>query len=458
MVDLGFNIFSVFDSSGVENAQAALESLEGTSNEMDISATELSSRMEALDVTFDENMQRFRSADGTFADFNETVSNLGGEMGALGAMAERSGLDMEVVENRLAASRMEFAETEKGVSVFRDEFTGAMSETNEAMTKVSNQVRTFNEEALSALFGAMAVGRQIGDLTDPGMDAAGVFDLITNTLKLFFLPIALKVRDFVLKVRDALLGLPEGAKLVIGAMALIIGIIAKVIAVYSGLILNSGGLATAFYGLSGAASTAGAAIASGAKAAAVGVYSALGPIGVILAAITAAVVAFKIAWDKNLFGIRQKVGKFVKWIGNNLPKIVKGMNPVIGTFDLLIKAVNRLFGKDIDTLGDKFEQVGDGIANMGDSMIESGKQFDKMNEKTPEETKRGFKDKFSPDVGPSTGSQPMGASANGEPNQTNNNVRNTFNIQTREGQDSQDIANEVSRIQKKSKKTRTRER
>lgn len=252
MVDLGFNIFSYFDSSGVESAQAALESLEGTSKEMDISAGELSTRMEALDVTFDESQQMFRNADGTFASLEETVEMLGSEFGALSAMAHKSGQDMEVIENRLGASRQEFAETEKGVTVFRDEFTGAMSETNEALTKVSNQVRTFNEEALSALFGAMAVGRQIGDLTDPGLEAAGVFDLITNTLELFFLPIALKVRDFVLRVRDALLGLPQGAKLAIGAFLLIIGIIAKVVAVFAGLILNTGGIATAMYALKGA--------------------------------------------------------------------------------------------------------------------------------------------------------------------------------------------------------------
>lgn len=451
MVNIGFDIKSVFDNSGVKEAEAALDSLQGTTNEMDISAQEMSGRMDALDISFDE-------ASGKFEDFQENtmstenaVSALSSEFGALQNMANKSNQDLEIVQNRLDASRQEFFTTEQGVASFRDEMTGATAETNEALARVSNQVRTFNEEALSALFAALAVGRQIGQLTEPGLEAAGVFDLISNTLKLFFLPIALMVRDFVLKVRDALLGLPKEAKLFIGAIVLIIGILAKALAIFAAFQLNVGGLATALFKAKGLMASAATGI--GSVMSAIGGFL-LSPIGVI-AVVVAAIAAFVIAWKKNLFGIRQKVGQFVKWFGKAFPTIIKAISPVIGTIDLLIKAVNRLFDKDIETLGEKFDNIGDSIVNMGDEMIKSGEKMDELKEKTPEETKKGFTSKFMPDVG---GQKTKSKSTEKQKNEKQvNNIRNRFKIEGKKGQDPQDIAKEVDRLHKKSKDMSTRE-
>lgn len=454
MVDIGFDIKSVFDNSGVKEAEAALDSLKDTTGEMDVSARELSGRMDALDISFDQSAQEFKDINNDSLNTQEAVSALSSEFAALQNMSEQSGRSLEIVQNRLDASRTEIAETEKGVASFRDEMTGSMSESREALSRVNSQVQTFNEEALSALFAALAVGRQIGELTKPGMEAAGVFDLISNTLKLFFLPIALVVRDWVLKIRDALLGLPKEAKLVIGAIALLIAALAKGLAIFAAFKINAAGIGTALTFLGGKV-TAAAGLIKGAFAA---VAAALGTsVAVVLTVVGAviAIVAFlAYAWKTNLLGIRQKVGSFVKWIGNNFPSIVRAVVPVIGVMDLLIKAVNRLFGKDIDTLGEKFEGVGDSIANMGDNMIETGNKMDEMKKKQPKDAK-GFKEKFMPDVG---GSKTKSKGTNTQiPKQEKNNVRNTYNIKTRKGQDPQDVANEVNNLHKKSKDLSTRE-
>lgn len=451
MVDLGFNIKSVFDNSGMKEAEAALDSVKDSTNEMDISAKEMEGRMDALDISFNESSQEFETMNGNVLDTENAISALSSEFAALSNMSRKSGQDMEIVQNRLDESRMGFYQTEQGVSSFRDEITGATAETNEAMTQVSNQVRTFNEEALSALFAALAVGRQIGELTDPGLEAAGVFDLISNTLKLFFLPIALMVRDMVLKVRDVLLGLPKEAKILIGAIALIIGVLAKGIAIFAAFKLNVGGLATAFYAMSGVLSSV-ASTVGGIMTTIAGFFSI--PI-VAIAAVVAAVIGFVVAWKKNLFGIRQKVGHFVKWIGKNFPNIVRAVVPVIGVMDLLIQAVNRLFDKDIETLGEKFEGVGESIQGMGDDMIESGNKMDELKDKTPEKTKKGFADKFMPDVG---GEKTTSKSTSPTQNKkVENNVRNRFKVDTKKGQDPKEIANEVNRLHKKSKDMSTRE-
>lgn len=451
MVDIGFQIKSVFDSSGMKEAEAALDSLEGSTNEMDISAKEMEGRMDALDISFNEAAGAFTDVNENFMSTENATNALSSEFGALQNMANKTGQDMEIIQNRLDESRQSFFETEEGVSSFRDEITGATAETDEALAKVSNQVRTFNEEALSALFAALAVGRQIGQMTDPGLEAAGVFELISNTLKLFFLPIALAVRGVVLKVRDALLGLPKEVKFFIGAVFLIIGVLAKALAIFAAFKLNVGGMATALFAAKSLMATAAGAIGS-VMSAIVGFLSL--PI-VAIAAVVAAVVGFVVAWKKNLFSIRQKVGRFVKWIGNNFPKIVRAVVPVIGIMDLLIKAVNRLFDKDIETLGEKFEGVGDSIANMGDNMIESGKKMDKLKEKTPEKTKEGFASKFMPDVG---GQKTKSKSTESQKNEKKiNNIRNRFKIKGKKGQDPQEIATEVGRLHKKSKDMSTRE-
>lgn len=182
-------------------------------------------------------------------------------------------------------------------------------------------------------------------------------------------------------------------------------------------------------------------IAASAKGAAAGIYAALGPVGLILGAIVLAVGAFALAWKKNFLGIRQRVGKFIKWIGNNLPTIVRFFMPILGVIDLVIKAINRLFGRDIDTLGSKFEDIGDNIADMGDEMIASGEKMDELDKKAD---KNPFEDAV-PDNGPNSETV-AGGTGNGQTQVVNQKTENNVNVESAPDMNERQQARETEKV------------
>lgn len=457
VLDLTLDILSNFKDDGFKEAEASMDGIEQISSDLGLSTKELNKRMDGLGLTFDEASGEFETFSGKTLDADHAVQALASDFGALQGMSETTGHDIDILQNRLDATETSLAKNSEGATVFQNEFTGAMDESALAASKVSNQLDTFNQEALSALFGAIAVGQQMSQLTEPAFEAAGVFDLITNTLKIFFLPIALEVRDFILKIRDRLLGLPPGVRKVIGAFVILIGILAKVGAVIAGFLLNAGGIKTILLGIGGTITSVGSTFAGLASTIAsvggtiVGILG--GPITAAIAIVIAAILAFKFAWERNLFGIRQLVGGFVKMIGKSLPTIVRAIVPVIGVLDLLIKAVNRLFDKDIDTLGEKFRGLGDKVAGAGQDMIDSGEKFDKMNKKAPD-PKEVQKD-LNAGLGGSKVTRRGSQTVDSGP-QTKQ-VNNSFKIETKEGQSERKVAREVTKMQKRSKDNTTRE-
>lgn len=79
----------------------------------------------------------------------------------------------------------------------------------------------FSFELLGIMFAGMALQRVMTGLLRPAFKVAGVFDVISSTLEVLFLPIALDVLDWVLQMQDKIFGLDEETKNLIGRLALV---------------------------------------------------------------------------------------------------------------------------------------------------------------------------------------------------------------------------------------------
>lgn len=453
---LDFKISSVFESNGFEEAEASMDQLNKASEGLGLSTSELEDRVQALDMNYDQVSGRFKDANNQFMSTQEAMSELGSEQAAISAAADEMGQSMEFVEEQLARTNMVMHENTEGAKQFRDMSSGAFVEAKDASSEMQDQMQQFEFDMLSLMFAGMAVSRVMEGLVNPAMESAGVFDVIAQTLEIFFLPAALFVLDVVLKMQDFFLGLPKPIQKAISYFVLAAIAVAK-FAVLAGILKMNWIPALEFLKLIGGKISvlglkflrAASLIKGAVLKASAAIYTALGPVGIILGAIILIVGAFALAWKKNFLGIRQKVGKFIKWIGNNLPTIVRFFMPILGVIDLVIMAINRLFGKDIDTLGSKFEGIGENIADMGDEMIASGEKMDELDKKA--EKKNPFEE-AAPDNGPGSSTEASGSrtASNAVYDQrTENNIKIESDPSKNERQQARKTEKALSRLEKR---------
>jgi len=453
---LDFKINSAFESGGFDQAQKAMEHMEAQGEDLGLTAGELQSRMDALNMSVGDNAQFYKDGHEGSIAFKEGLEELGGEQAAISAAADEMGKSMEFVEEQLSRTNMVMHTNKKGAQEFRDMATGSFVDAKDASGEMRDQMQRFEFDMLSLMFAGMAVSRVMEGLVSPAMESAGVFDVFSQTLEIFFLPAAMLVLDAVLAMQDFFLGLPKPIQKAISLFALAGIIIAKAAIVMGMIEMNAGaagdflkwlglrnvGLAEKFK--STAATAKKAAMKMGSA-----IYGALGPVGLILGAIILVVAAFALAWNNNFLGIRQKVGKFIKWIGNNLPTIVRFFVPILGVIDLVIMAINRLFGKDIDTLGSKFEGIGENIADMGDEMIASGEKFDEASEAAQDTNPF---EEVAPDNGPGSSTEASGSrtASNAVYNQrTENNIQIESDPSKNERQQARKTEKALSRLEKR---------
>lgn len=445
---LDFSIRSMFESDGFDKAEKAMAQMDKKGESLGLSVEELQSRMDALNMSSSETHANFWKAEEGSAGFKNGLEELGSEQAAVAAAAEEMGESQEFVRDQLKRTNVVLHENTEGAKQFRDMTTSSFIDSKDASAEMRDQLQRFEFDMLSIMFAGMALSRTLEGLTKPAMESAGVFDVISQTLELFFLPAALSVLRLVLFLQDALLIIPKSVQKVIGIMA-VLGIILGKVASFLGItIMNWSQLSSVMLTLKkvgiGVAASLKASflgIAASAKGAAAGIYAALGPVGLILGAIVLAVGAFALAWKKNFLGIKQRVGKFIKWIGNNLPTIVRFFMPILGVIDLVIKAINRLFGRDIDTLGSKFEDIGDNIADMGDEMIASGEEMDELDKKAD---KNPFEDAV-PDNGPNSETV-AGGTGNGQTQVVNQKTENNVNVESAPDMNERQQARETEKV------------
>src|SRR3990167_894163 len=81
---------------------------------------------------------------------------------------------------------------------------------------LTHGMRGFRMEMLSVMFFGMGINRFFSGLLQPAMEAAGIFELISTTLQILFLPVALMLLDVLMPILDWFLNLPEGVQVAIG--------------------------------------------------------------------------------------------------------------------------------------------------------------------------------------------------------------------------------------------------
>lgn len=466
MEGLKYLIESAFDSSGFDEAKDSIARLDNASEELGLSTDELSDRVESLDGFMMDNAGNIKDSEGKFTDMGEAMDALGSEQAAVAAAADEMGKSQEFVREQLDRTNMVMHETAEGSSQFRDMTTGSFKESAEAGEEMTDMLQTFEFEALSAMFAAMAVSRTVQDLTDPAMESAGVFQVISDTLEIFFLPAAMMVLDAVLKMQEFFLGLPKPVQKFIGVLAVLIIVIGNIIGALAILALNTGitfggmiRFVTSFLSKFKIVGSAVLYIVGLIKAAFVAVASAVGisvgALVAVIAVIVAAVAGLWYAWSNNLFAIRQKVGKFVQFVGKNFKTIAKIMFLPLEPLNMIIKAINRLTGKSLPTVDDVLNDVGDSIEEMGKGFEESGNKMDKMKEKAPDKKKQGFIQKFMPG-NDGKKSEAKGTTQSGMGSKTD--IKNKFEIKGASNMDERKLAREIGKRQKEVKDKSVRKR
>jgi len=116
-------------------------------------------------------------------------------------------------KQQLAISQRELNSQNKRLKAYQKE--------QKALNSAKKATKGFRMEFLSTMFAGMALYKAMTALLKPAFEAVGIFDLISATLTILFLPIALKVLDFVLVISDKLMGMSEKWKMIWGAIVLV---------------------------------------------------------------------------------------------------------------------------------------------------------------------------------------------------------------------------------------------
>lgn len=459
---LNFDIMSNFSSEGFDEANEAMSDLENMSQELGLSQSELQNRIETMDDAMVTSSGAIRNAKGQFTDLNQVMDEAGSEQIALATAADEMGESQEFIQEQLSRTNTVMHTNAQGAAQFRDMTTGSFKDARKASETMSDQLQTFEFDMLSVMFAGMALSRTMQDLTNPAMESAGIFELISDTLEIFFLPIALAILPVLNDILGWFRSAPKPVKMIVGVLGVLAIVIGKVASFAGILILNwstivgvlgtVAGAVTSFGSIVAGAFTTLGSLVVGAISTIVGAISL--PI-VAIAAVIAAIVGFALAWKDNLFGIRQKVGKFVQFVGKHFKTIAKIMFLPLEPLNQIIKAINKLTGKSLPTVDDVLSDVGDSIEEMGKGFEESGEKMDKMKEKAPDKKKQGFIDRFMPDIGGKKSEAKGSGSGQG---QTQNNFNNKFEIKGASEMDESELARKIGRRQKEvqDKTVRTR--
>ncbi len=150
-----------------------------------------------------------------------------------------------------------------------DVYTNKAVKMDKATGMVRKSTNQFRFELLSAMFFAGGLSTALTGLLSPAFKTAGLFEVISTTLELFFLPVALELLPHLLHMMEIFTGLPEPVQLLVGRIvvfgAAILGILAFLASfglLMSGLGIKSLGVIPKLKLLGGAVKTLGSGIAT----------------------------------------------------------------------------------------------------------------------------------------------------------------------------------------------------
>ncbi len=388
-----FSVKSELEESGFEDAEQAMGRLNDRADELGMSTHELDRRTSAVGDGF-ENVGTVmdKVANPEMNTFSEHLDKAIGKEGALAAMADEMGKSQESVQNQLAKTDLELKKvTENGKETVKvwDSIQDKYYETGSAVSELSAQTQKFDFRLLSLMFAAREVDKALSSVLKPAAEELGIFEIIGNTLKMFFMPIMSALMPLIMNISQKFMNMDKQVKKVIGAISLAALAIAKIIQPLVMWMMNSsiitGILSRLTYVISKVASKGviGALVAAFKSIAAtvVGVIGTVFSVPVAIAAAVAAIVGFALAWKNNWFGIRQKTGKAIKWIADNLERLTFLLRAPLKPLNLMLKGLNKIPGVDIPTIDDALDSMKDTLNEVGEAAIESGNEMDKMKEK-----------------------------------------------------------------------------
>ena len=157
------------------------------------------------------------------------------------ARGELLGLSKETI----AGMTSQFDLTKKDIAGWgsREEIMNKMMTTQKKTTKGSQK---FRMELLSVMFFGQALKQTFMGLLKPALEVTGIFDLLTATLKVVFLPIAMVLLKLLLPIFKWFMNLSKGVKLFLGSLAVAGIILGTILMLIGTLGLGLAGLAAAF--------------------------------------------------------------------------------------------------------------------------------------------------------------------------------------------------------------------
>lgn len=392
-------IDAIFNEGGIKEARRQMQAFRKMSQRTGLSMGELRQRANATGFQFQNNFSQ-ATAKGQKGMMNmaQAAEFLGSKQTALRTAADNSRMSVQGMNEALQQSNFQLNQNAKGATQFQNQYTGAMQNSKNATKDTRRAMSSFRMEMLSVMFGAMALRRVITGMMRPALKTAGVFETWGAIMEILFLPFAMFLQRALIPLLEIVASLPKSVRLLIGAfMALAVaGLTVGIIWAQLAMLAGSLGFASVSAMVASAASSI-ASVAVGLAGTVTGVLSGLAsvvagiastiagvlsaPIVAAIAVVVGAVLLLNEAWASNWFGIRQAVGKAVKFIGKNIETLVSLLMPPIGILNEIIKAVNRMTGKDLPTLGDALKGVEEAFIDAGDAMIESGNKIDKGQKK-----------------------------------------------------------------------------
>ena len=244
----------------------------------------------------------------------------------------------------------------------------AMGRFGFGLRRVTHGMRGFRMELLGVMFFGMGVQKFFTGLLQPALKMAGVLELMSTTLAILFLPVALLLLDILLPIFTWFMNLSDATKLLIGKMVVWGAILGGALFLIGMFGLGIGSLILAFGGLLGIIEKLFPEPLGDFAASFIGINAAVLGIGVGASLWESLKGIIGGVWDKLMQipvfkGLLEKLGISIEDIKNPWDAIKK---KVIDTFDTFSE---KLGIKDkVDEFKDKVKDIN--FKEFADSMME----------------------------------------------------------------------------------------
>lgn len=227
---------------------------------------------------------------------------------------------------------------------------------------MARHFQRFRFELLGVMFFGMALQRIFTGLLQPALQVSGIFELISATLEIVFLPVALVLLEALLPILEWFMDLPEPVKLVIGVIAVLGAILGVAMFAFGTLGLGILSIAMLIATLLvGIVSLAGGVLTIGGGIVivlAVFALLAIG-IGVVIGIIALAIAAFFL-FSSDAEGAMNSFFKIVDDIMKDVTLIFEG----------LIEFLQGVFALDAEAAFEGFKKIAEGVVGAVGTIFE----------------------------------------------------------------------------------------